>query len=103
MKHAPQAQLAFEFALPELTYKLRDYWQDAAERVDAPTIEIAIVTTYRKTGSVSRSATILAFSPTTIRRKLHALREPLRKRGGKNNPWGRRGKPGREDYGYYVA
>lgn len=87
--------MAFGFTFPALSYKLKNYWLDAASRMAAASIEEAIIHTYRETQSIARTAQRMTFAPSTIRRKLHALHEPVRQQGGKNNPWGRKGKPGK--------
>ena len=88
-----EAQLCLAFALPQLSYKLRDYWEAAAERLNADTIEEAICLAFRQTRSMAKAAALLTFSETTIRRKLHALGEPIQPPGGSNNPYGCKGNP----------
>jgi len=88
-------QLTFaEYArrtLPEHCYLL-SYWHEACEREGYESIAEAVVAIYRETGSLRRTARRLTFSRETMRRKLRALGEPMKRRGGRNNPWGRAGK-----------
>lgn len=89
-------QLCMAFAMPDIDEQrlyYREYWAQAVARVGAASIKDAICQTYRDTGSVAKTANTLAFCETTIRNKLHTLGEPLKKPGGNNNPWGRKGKP----------
>lgn len=92
----PQSQLTFLFGAPRLRLYLLTYWQEAAACVGCARPEAAIIHTYRRTGSIAKTAAILNFSETTIRKHLHQLREPVKPRGGNNNPYGRRGKPDKD-------
>ena len=83
--------LPFDFLL-ESSLRLyhRAYLQAAAEKLGFQQVERAIVHTYRATGSIPRTAELLDSSYTTIHDALVKLGEPLKQRGGANNPYGRR-------------
>ena len=97
--HHDDRQLCMAFAMPDIeldSLYLREYWQQAVECVGASDITDAVCQTYRNTDSIAKTATILNFSYTTVRNKLHALNEPVKGPGGNNNPWGCKGKPRRK-------
>lgn len=95
-RHSPQMLLPFAQQPIRLRLKLRPYWEEAAERLGAESVELAILRAYREAGSLSAASKALGFSVTTVKEKLMLLGEPRRPRGGANNPYGRAGKPGRE-------
>jgi len=73
-------------------YKLKPYWRAARRRVGAKSIEMAIISTYQRTGSLRATGAILGFSHVTIWEKLVLMGVPRGPRGGNNNPYGRSGK-----------
>jgi hypothetical protein len=90
-----QLPLAFVQTDVQLSLHLRSLWEDAAHEMGEDRIERAIVRAYREMSSLRRAAARLNFSKSALYEKLVLLKEPRRKRGGSNNPYGRAGKPGR--------
>jgi hypothetical protein len=88
------AQLTL-FADVQLNLHLREHWQQAAQEMQEDCVEQAILSAYRRVNSLRRAGALLNFSKSAIWEKLVLLKEPRRKRGGANNPYGRAGKPGR--------
>jgi len=92
-QHLRQLWLPFALRSTSLHLRLLSYWQQATAREGFDSIPEAIITIYRETGSLQKTAERLTFSRWTIRNKLMALGEPLNAPGGANNPYGRAGKP----------
>lgn len=82
--------LPFDFLRPqEILLYHRRYLQAAAEKLGFSTIEEAIIKTYRQTGSIRKTAVLLDSSYATMQAALVKLGEPIKRRGGNNNPYGR--------------
>ncbi len=85
-----------------LHLRLLPYWQDAATREGYDTIQEVILEIYRETGSLRQTAARMNFSLWTIRNKLIEMHAPIRKPGGPNTPYGRAGKPTRDDDRFFL-